>query len=226
MSNLEKEIVSNLESGIENVSSFEFGAPDLNDMYKKLEQTIKEDFDKIPTKEIKIDVLKRMNNPDIQEVYKNLNEIEKAKIDKLKIRDKYSILAQLAKDKKNKKEAEEKGKFKPKTPDITRAPSPPEQKFKPRTPDIPPPNPNTKPPSPLEEPAVSYQQEQQEELQEEEQEEKQEEKQENLINKEIISLFINIDKNKIINIWKFVFVDPLVMTSIKCIGYNKYSFNV
>jgi hypothetical protein len=54
MSKLEKEIVSNLESGIENISSFEFGAPELNDMYKKLEQTIKQDFDKIPTKEIKI----------------------------------------------------------------------------------------------------------------------------------------------------------------------------
>jgi hypothetical protein len=141
MSNLEKEIVSNLESGIENVTSFEFGAPELNDMYKKLEQTIKEDFDKIPKKEIKIEVLKRMNDPDIQEVYQNLNESEKAKIDKLKIRDKYYMLAQLAKGKKNKKEAEEKGKFKPRTPDIPPPPSPPQQKFQPRTPDMPPPPP-------------------------------------------------------------------------------------
>lgn len=44
-------------------------------------------------------------------------------------------------------------------------------------------------------------------------------------NKEIISLFINIDKKKTINIWKFIFEDPLVMTSIKCIDYDKYSFN-
>jgi hypothetical protein len=49
-----------------------------------------------------------------------------------------------------------------------------------------------------------------------------ERKEKDIINKEIISLFISIDKKKIINIWKFVFENPLVMTSIKCIGYDKY----
>lgn len=43
--------------------------------------------------------------------------------------------------------------------------------------------------------------------------------------KEIILLFINKDKQCIIHIWKFIFENPLVMTSIKNIGYNKYEFN-
>jgi len=160
MSNLEKEIVSNLESGIENVSSFEFGAPELNNMYKKLEQTIKEDFDKIPKKEIKIEVLKRMNDPEIQEIYQNLNETDKAKIDKLKIRDKYYMLAQLAKGKQNKKENEEKGKFKPRTPDMP----PPQQTLI---------EPN---PEKIKETVDLAKETPQEELQEEEQEEKQDKK--------------------------------------------------
>ena len=43
--------------------------------------------------------------------------------------------------------------------------------------------------------------------------------------KEIISLFINRDKKGIIHIWKFQFENPLVMTSIKSIGYNAYEFD-
>jgi hypothetical protein len=43
--------------------------------------------------------------------------------------------------------------------------------------------------------------------------------------KEIITLFINKDKNNIIHIWKFEFENPLVMTSIKNIGYHKYTFD-
>ena len=43
--------------------------------------------------------------------------------------------------------------------------------------------------------------------------------------KEIISLFINKDKNNIIHIWKFEFENPLIMTSIKCISYNTYEFD-
>jgi hypothetical protein len=42
--------------------------------------------------------------------------------------------------------------------------------------------------------------------------------------KEIIPIFVNTDKTGIIHIWKFVFETPLVMTSIKCITYNKYKF--
>ena len=43
--------------------------------------------------------------------------------------------------------------------------------------------------------------------------------------KEIMTLFINKDKNNIIHIWKFEFENPLVMTSIKNTGYNKYEFD-
>jgi hypothetical protein len=43
--------------------------------------------------------------------------------------------------------------------------------------------------------------------------------------KEIISLFINKDKKDVIHIWRFIFENPLVMTSIKNVGYNKYQFD-
>lgn len=43
--------------------------------------------------------------------------------------------------------------------------------------------------------------------------------------KEIITLFINKDKNNIIHIWKFEFENPLIFTSIKNIGYHKYIFD-
>lgn len=42
--------------------------------------------------------------------------------------------------------------------------------------------------------------------------------------KEIISLFITKDKKNIVHIWKYIFEKPHVMTSINCVGYNKYKF--
>lgn len=43
--------------------------------------------------------------------------------------------------------------------------------------------------------------------------------------KEIISLFITKDKKTgIFHIWNFIFENPLVMSSIKCVAYNKYKF--
>lgn len=40
--------------------------------------------------------------------------------------------------------------------------------------------------------------------------------------KEIIPIYINTDNQKIIHIWKFVFTNPLELTSIKCVSYIKY----
>jgi hypothetical protein len=40
--------------------------------------------------------------------------------------------------------------------------------------------------------------------------------------KEIIPIFINTDNKRIIHIWKFIFTNPLEMTSITCVAYNKY----
>jgi len=41
--------------------------------------------------------------------------------------------------------------------------------------------------------------------------------------KEIIPIFINMDENtQIIHIWKFIFTNPLEITSITCVAYNKY----
>lgn len=43
--------------------------------------------------------------------------------------------------------------------------------------------------------------------------------------KEIIPIFIATDmKTNIVHIWKFMFENPLVMSSIKCVAYNKYNF--
>jgi hypothetical protein len=42
--------------------------------------------------------------------------------------------------------------------------------------------------------------------------------------KEIICLFINKNKDNSIHIWKFEFTNPLEMTSIKNIAYDKYKF--
>ena len=43
--------------------------------------------------------------------------------------------------------------------------------------------------------------------------------------KEIISIFISKDKKTgIFHIWNFIFENALVMSSIKCVGYNKYKF--
>lgn len=43
--------------------------------------------------------------------------------------------------------------------------------------------------------------------------------------KEIITLFINKDKNNHIHIWKFIFDNPLELTSIKNTDYHKYEFD-
>ncbi len=40
--------------------------------------------------------------------------------------------------------------------------------------------------------------------------------------KQIITLFINKDKNNFIHIWKFDFINPMVLSSIKLIDYKKY----
>lgn len=40
--------------------------------------------------------------------------------------------------------------------------------------------------------------------------------------KEIIPIYINTDSRKIIHIWKFIFINPLEITSITCVSYNKY----
>lgn len=43
--------------------------------------------------------------------------------------------------------------------------------------------------------------------------------------KEIIPIFITTDKKTgIFHIWKFIFENPLVMSSIKCVSYNKFKF--
>ena len=87
MSNLEEEI-NEENKGNKQETSFDFGNSELNDAYRKLDEKTKEEFDKIPKKEIQIGVLQKMINPAIQELYENMNEKDKTKIDKS---DKYRV---------------------------------------------------------------------------------------------------------------------------------------
>jgi hypothetical protein len=115
MSTIEKSKASNLEGekgqeqnqNQDQAESFDFGNSELNDTYRKLDKKTKEEFDKIPKKDVQIELLKTINDPLIQEIYKGLNETDKAKVDKLKVRDKYLILKQLAKQRKSIKSSQE-----------------------------------------------------------------------------------------------------------------------
>jgi hypothetical protein len=90
----------------ENEVTNDFGNSELNDTYRKLDKKSKDEFDKISKKEIQISLLKTIAEPSIQKIYEGLNENEKLKVDKLKIRDKYLILKQLAKQRESVKSNE------------------------------------------------------------------------------------------------------------------------
>jgi len=96
----------------ENISDFDFGNPELNDAYRKLDEDTKKELDKIAKKEFQIEVLQKIINPFIQEVYEKLSEKDKAKVDNMKLREKYRILGQLAKQRQMVKAAQEQEKVK------------------------------------------------------------------------------------------------------------------
>ena len=100
----EKELVSNIESDIVNTAMNDFGSQELNDVYRKLDKKIKEEFDNIPRKDVQMNILNLMTDPVIQTVYEGLNEKDRANVDSLKLRDKYLILSKLANERKKEKE--------------------------------------------------------------------------------------------------------------------------
>jgi len=111
MSSIEKSIISNLEVDIESIN---FGVPELNKLFKTLDQDTQKKIIKYPHKEIQINILKGISDPEIEELYKNLSDKMKKQVDTIGLRDKYSILKKLLEEKK--KQAEEKG---PRTPSGT-----------------------------------------------------------------------------------------------------------
>ena len=64
MSTIEKSKASNLEGekgqeqNEDEEESFDFGNSELNDTYRKLDKKTKEEFDKIPKKDVQIELLK------------------------------------------------------------------------------------------------------------------------------------------------------------------------
>lgn len=100
MNSSEKDLVSNIESDIENIVMNDFGSQELNDVYRKLDKKTKQEFDNIPRKDIQLSILKQMIDPIIQTVYARLTEKEKTSIDALKLRDRYLILSRLANERK------------------------------------------------------------------------------------------------------------------------------
>jgi hypothetical protein len=94
MSSIDKSKVSNLED------MNDFGDPELNKVFKELDEKTQKDILKYPKKEIQIEILNSINNPEIKKLYNSLSAKSKSKVDSVGIRDKYMILRDLLKKKK------------------------------------------------------------------------------------------------------------------------------
>lgn len=103
MSFLEKAIISSIEGDIE---SIDFGAPDLNQMFKNLDSETKQKILKLE-KKFQVDVLKRASDPELQKIWDTLSEEIKIKLNSIGIRDKYRILKTKLDDSKLKKKETE-----------------------------------------------------------------------------------------------------------------------
>ena len=162
MSISEKSIISNIEGDIE---SIDYGVPELNETFKNLDSETKKKIAKLK-KEFQISVLKSIADPELKALFNTLSEADQTKFNALPIRDKYSLLRNLLKSKKEKASSVSKSKDKTpsailvksnvetKSPDF---PPPPhllvKSNVEPKSPDYPPPPPllvksNVEPKSP------------------------------------------------------------------------------
>ena len=143
MSSIDTSNISNLEGKPE---SIDFGEQELNNLFKGLDEETRKKVLKYPTKEIQIEILKKLNDPELTELWDNLPEKQRKQLDSFGIRDRFLFLKDLLK--KNKEKATKLSLLKPRSPEESQ---PPPFKFKPRSPqDSPPPLP--KPRSPQEPP--------------------------------------------------------------------------
>ena len=129
MSISEKSIISNIEGDIE---SIDYGVPELNETFKNLDSETKKKIAKLK-KEFQISVLKSIADPELKALFNTLSEADQTKFNALPIRDKYSLLRNLLKSKKEK--ASSVSKSKDKTPSALLVKSNVETK----SPDFPPP---------------------------------------------------------------------------------------
>ena len=97
MSSSDKSNVSNLED------MNDFGDPQLNKVFKELDEKTQNDILNYQKKEIQIEILKSINDAEIIKLYNSLSGKTKDKVDSVKIRDKYMILRDLLKEKEKNK---------------------------------------------------------------------------------------------------------------------------
>ncbi len=105
-----------------NIIANDFGE-ELNKVYESLDDKTKKEIDSFPKMEIKIMTLKNIQDPELKKVYEGLNEMDRKKINLLNLRDKYLLLKQILKKRKNVNAVIEETKI---TEDLT----PPKEIFK------------------------------------------------------------------------------------------------
>ena len=89
MSSIEKSTVSNLEGDLE---YNDYGAPELNKLFKNLDKETQTKIKKYKDKEVERNILKAMIDPKLKSFYQSLTKEVKEKYDNLPIRDKYFLL--------------------------------------------------------------------------------------------------------------------------------------
>ena len=129
MSSIDKSNISNLEGKPE---SIDFGEQELNNLFKGLDEETRKKVLKYPTKEIQIEILKKLNDPELTELWNGLPEKQKKQLDSFGIRDRFLFLKDLLK--KRKEKASKLSLFKPRSPD--EPPPPPENLTPPPPPKV------------------------------------------------------------------------------------------
>ena len=131
----------------------DFGSSELNDVYANLDVSTKAKFDTIKNDKIKIQLLKDISNPELSVLFNNLSKETQKEYENFGLRDKYTLLKELLKNKKQeplKKDSTPLSIFIPKSPEDS---PPPREIFIPKSPeDSPPPREIFIPKSPEESP--------------------------------------------------------------------------
>ena len=144
----------------------DFGSSELNTIYANLDGPTKEKFDKIKNEKVKINLLKDISNPELNQLFNSLPKQKQEEYEEFGLRDKYSFLKELLKNKKEealKNVKEDSPKFIPSSPEDS--PPPVSTNFMPRSPEDSPPPVSTNfiprspedspPPIPLPEPVLN-----------------------------------------------------------------------
>ena len=98
-STIEKSNISNLEGNLE---SIDYDDEELNKLFQNLDVETKKEILKYPKKEIQVEILQNLSNKELNAFYNSLPENKKKQLEKLGIRDKFILLKDLYKNKKQK----------------------------------------------------------------------------------------------------------------------------